>query len=65
MTYLRLFSTEYRCDCVGTMRPKARELAQHSGPPVTQQGAILYVMDSPCRLPPDGLYTTCPSLGWG
>jgi hypothetical protein len=38
------------------MRPKARGLAQHGGPPglleesVTQQGVILTVMDDPCRL---------------
>jgi hypothetical protein len=49
MTYCRLFSTDVT---VGTMRPKARELAQHGGLPVTQQ----YVMDGPCRLPPDGLH---------
>jgi hypothetical protein len=33
MTYLRLFSTDVT---VGTMRPKARELAQHGCSPVTQ-----------------------------
>ncbi len=40
------------------MKPKARELTQHGGPPgwleesdPMQQGVILYVMDGPCRLP--------------
>ncbi len=38
------------------MRPKARELAQHGGPPGRLEdsdpvGVILYVMDGPYRLP--------------
>jgi hypothetical protein len=39
-----------------TMRPKARGLAQHGGPPGSLEesdpaGVILYVMDVPYRLP--------------
>ncbi len=57
----------------GTMRPKARWLAQHGGPPGWLEGCdlagvILYVMDGPCRLPfpyrtgcPDG---SCPAVCW-
>jgi hypothetical protein len=50
------------------MRPKARELAQHGGPPdwlnrVTQQGVIMYVIDGRCRLPRRSDLPTCTGLG--
>jgi hypothetical protein len=49
------------------MRPKARGLAQHGGPPVWLEeidpaGVILYVTDGPCR-PALTDHTNCPGLG--